>query len=48
MIQKNKCKVLHLEKIILRQLTNMMEGTIVVIKAVLVVNPPFEPELIWW
>jgi hypothetical protein len=26
----------------------MMGGTIAVITAVLVVNPPFEPEWIWW
>ena len=31
-----------------RHLTNMMGGTIAVITAVLVVNPPFEPEWIWW
>ena len=31
-----------------RHLTNMMGGTIAVITAVLVVNPPFEPELVWW
>jgi hypothetical protein len=26
----------------------MMGGTIAVITAVLVVNPPFEPEWVWW
>ena len=31
-----------------RHLTNMMGGTIAVITAVLVVNPPFEPEWLWW
>ena len=31
-----------------RHLTNMMGGTIAVITAVLVVNPPFEPEWVWW
>ena len=31
-----------------RHLTNMMGGTIAVVTAVLVVNPPFEPEWIWW
>ena len=31
-----------------RHLTSMMGGTIAVITAVLVVNPPFEPEWIWW
>jgi uncharacterized membrane protein YidH (DUF202 family) len=29
-------------------LTNMMGGTIAVVTAVLVVNPPFEPEWVWW
>ena len=33
---------------IARHLTNMMGGTIAVITAVLVVNPPFEPEWVWW
>ena len=31
-----------------RHLSNMMGGTIAVITAVLVVNPPFEPEWVWW
>ena len=31
-----------------RHLTNMMGGTIAVITAVLVVNPPFQPEWVWW
>ena len=31
-----------------RHLTSMMGGTIAVITAVLVVNPPFEPEWVWW
>ncbi len=31
-----------------RHLTNMMGGTIAVITAVLVVNPPFEPAWVWW
>ena len=31
-----------------RHLTNMMGGTIAVITAVLVVNPPFNPEWVWW
>ena len=31
-----------------RFLTNMMGGTIAVLTAVLVVNPPFEPEWVWW
>ena len=31
-----------------RHLTNMMGGTIAVVTAVLVVNPPFEPEWVWW
>ena len=33
---------------IARHLTNMMGGTIAVITAVLVVNPPFDPEWVWW
>ena len=35
-------------KRISRHLTNMMGGTIAVITAVLVVNPPFEPEWVLW
>ena len=31
-----------------RHLTNMMGGTIAVITAVLVTNPPLEPEWVWW
>ena len=31
-----------------RHLTNMMGGTIVVLTAALVVNPPFKPEWVWW
>ena len=31
-----------------RHLSNMMGGTIAVITAVLVVNPPFEYEWVWW
>ena len=31
-----------------RHLTNMMGATIAVVTAVLVVNPPFEPEWVWW
>ena len=31
-----------------KHLTNMMAGTIAVITAVLVVNPPSDPEWIWW
>ena len=31
-----------------RHLTNMMGGTIAVITAALVVNPPFEPEWVFW
>ena len=31
-----------------RHLTNMMGGTIAVVTAVLVVNPPSEPEWVWW
>ena len=31
-----------------RHLSNMMGGTIAVMTAVLVVNPPFEPEWVWW
>ena len=31
-----------------RHLTNMMGGTIAVLMAALVVNPPFEPEWVWW
>jgi len=31
-----------------RHLTSMMGGTIAVITAVLVVNPPFGPEWVWW
>ena len=31
-----------------RHLTNMMGGTIAVITAVLVVNPPSDPEWVWW
>ena len=33
---------------IAKHLTNMMDGTIAVIIAVLVVNAPFEPEWVWW
>ena len=33
---------------ILRHLTNMMGATIAVITAVLVINPPFESEWVWW
>ena len=33
---------------IAKHLTNMMAGTIAVVTAVLVVNPPFEPEWVWW
>ena len=33
---------------IAKHLTNMMDGTIAVITAVLVVNAPFEPEWVWW
>ena len=36
------------KKRISRHLTNMMGGTIAVITAVLVVNPPFEPEWVLW
>ena len=36
------------KKRISRHLTNMMRGTIAVITAVLVANPPFEPEWVWW
>jgi len=38
----------HRKERISRHLTNMMGGTIAVITAVLVVNPPFEPEWVWW
>ncbi len=31
-----------------KHLTNMMGGTIAVITAVLVVNPPSDPEWVWW
>ena len=31
-----------------RHLTNIMGGTIAVLTAVLVVNPPFKPEWVWW
>ena len=31
-----------------KHLTNMMGGTIAVVTAVLVVNPPFQPEWVWW
>ena len=33
---------------IAKHLTNMMGGTIAVITAVLVVNPPSNPEWVWW
>ena len=33
---------------IAKHLTNMMGGTIAVITAVLVVNPPTNPEWVWW
>ena len=33
---------------IAKHLTNMLGGTIAVITAVLVVNPPFDPEWVWW
>ena len=33
---------------ITKHLTNMMGGTIAVITAVLVVNPPSNPEWVWW
>jgi len=31
-----------------KHLTNMMGGTIAVVTAVLVVNPPSDPEWVWW
>ena len=31
-----------------KHLTNMLGGTIAVVTAVLVVNPPFDPEWVWW
>ena len=31
-----------------KHLTNMLGGTIAVITAVSVVNPPFDPEWVWW
>ena len=31
-----------------RHLTNMLGGTIAVVTAVLVVNPPSDPEWVWW
>ena len=33
---------------IAKHLTNMLGGTIAVITAVSVVNPPFDPEWVWW
>ena len=33
---------------IAKHLTNMMGGTIAVVTAVLVVNPPSNPEWVWW
>ena len=33
---------------IAKHLTNMLGGTVAVITAVLVVNPPFDPEWVWW
>ena len=33
---------------IAKHLTNMLGGTIAVVTAVLVVNPPFDPEWVWW
>ena len=33
---------------IVKHLTNMMGGTIAVVTAVLVVNPPANPEWVWW
>ena len=33
---------------IAKHLTNMQGGTIAVVTAVLVVNPLFEPEWVWW
>ena len=33
---------------IAKHLTNMMGGTIAVVTAVLVVNPPYNPEWVWW
>ena len=36
------------KKRIAKHLTNMLGGTIAVITAVLVVNPPFDPEWVWW
>ena len=33
---------------IAKHLTNMMGGTIAVVTAVLVVNPPANPEWVWW
>ena len=33
---------------IAKHLTNMMGGTIAVVTAVLVVNPPADPEWVWW
>ena len=36
------------EKRISKHLTNISGGTIAVVTAVLVVNPPFQPEWVWW
>ncbi len=33
---------------IAKHLTNMMGGTIAIVTAVLVVNPPTDPEWVWW
>ena len=46
--QSHKDKTATGKARIAKHLTNMMGGTIAVITAVLVVNPPSAPEWVWW
>ena len=41
-------QLINLPERIAKHLTNMMGGTIAVVTAVLVVNPPANPEWVWW
>ena len=41
-------QLINLPERIAKHLTNMMGGTIAVVTAVLVVNPPTDPEWVWW
>ena len=47
-VRKYKIKPGAGKERISRRLTKMVGGTIAIITAGLVVNPPFEPEWVWW